>query len=224
MKKLFFFVAVATLTTGTMVSCGKSSKGKMDADWTIDSHTDKSSYTSGGGVTTTETTEYANGKRTTTYVAGGNTTKETATVNDAKWSIKKDGTWERTISYTEIDTMTFGGAQVISTTNTTVIDKGNWDFLTGVGEFKKNERVSFSTLNSETTVKTTQNINSTTSTDKYTNVYLDGENTETYVITESKNKSLSLTYTGSSSSTNANGNSSTTTKETLDKSFTLSSN
>lgn len=224
MKKLFFFVAVATLTAGTMVSCGKSSKGKMDADWTIDSMTDKSTSTSGSGVTTTETTEYANGKKTTTYVSGGNTTKETATLNDAKWSIKKDGTWERTVSYTELDTITFGGAQVITTTNTTVVDKGNWDFLTGVGEFKKNERVSFSTLSSDVTIKTTQNINSTTSTDKYANTYLDGENTETYVISESKGKSLSMTYTGSSSSTNTSGNSSTTTKETLDKSFTLSSN
>lgn len=224
MKKLFFFVAVATLTTGTMVSCGKSSKGKMDSDWTIDSHTDKSTSTSGSGVTSTETVEYANGKKTTTYVSGGNTTKETATLNDAKWSIKKDGTWERTVSYTEVDTTTIGGTNLIVTTNTTTIDKGNWDFLTGVGEFKKNERVSFSTLSSESTVKTTQNINSTTSTDKYTNTYLDGENTETYVISESKKKSLSLTYTGASSSTNASGNNSTTTKETLDKSFTLSSN
>ena len=159
MKKLFFFVAVATLTTGTMVSCGKSSKGKMDSDWTIDSHTDKSTSTSGSGVTSTETVEYANGKKTTTYVSGGNTTKETATLNDAKWSIKKDGTWERTVSYTEVDTTTIGGTNLIVTTNTTTIDKGNWDFLTGVGEFKKNERVSFSTLSSESTVKTTQNIN-----------------------------------------------------------------
>ena len=70
MKKLFFFVAVATLTAGTMVSCGKSSKGKMDADWTIDSMTDKSTSTSGSGVTKTETTEYANGTKTTTYVSG----------------------------------------------------------------------------------------------------------------------------------------------------------
>ena len=200
MKKVLLFVAAAALVSGTMVSCGKSTKGKMDGEWTVGKMT-QTSTSSSGGSTSTDVMTIDGTTVTQTSTSGGSSNTQTGTVNEASWTIKKDGTWERTMS------MTFAGTGY--STTTTMTSSGNWDFAAGVGEFKKNERVIFSTLSDTQTQASTIGGSTTTSTS--TNTYLDGEQAETYTITESKGKSLKMeskgsnTYSsGGSSSTDSN--------------------
>lgn len=207
MKKVLLFVAAAAFLSGSMVSCGKSSKGKMDGEWNVDSMTDTQTYTNGGS-TSTDVMTIDGTTVTQSSTSGGTTTTSTGTVNSATWTIKKDGTWERTLN------VTFSGSGYSNTTVMT--SSGNWDFATGVGEFKKNERVIFSTLSESTTETTTVGSSSTTST--YSSTYLDGEQSEIFVITESKSKSLSMEKKGSN--TYSSGSSSST--ETQEMTVTMS--
>lgn len=208
MKKALLFVAVATFVSGTMVSCGKSSKGKMDGEWKVDSMTQTSTSTSGGSTSTDKMT-ISGTTVTQSSTSGGTTTTATGVLNSATWNIKKDGTWDREMS------VTFSGTGYSTTTK--MVSSGNWDFATGVGEFKKNERVVFSTLSETTTSTNTFGGSTTTSTS--TDTYLDGENSEIYTIVESKKKSLNMEYKKSNSSS---GSGSTTYTETEDMTVTLS--
>lgn len=202
MKKVILFAALTTMLAGTIVSCGKSTKGKMDGDWKVDSYKETSSSTNGSG-TSTSTTTIEGTSITSATTSGGNTTTTTGTVDVATWNIKKDGTWERELSFT------FVGSGV--TTKTTAKGSGNWDFEGGVGEFKKNERVVFSTLSETTTQTMTVGSVSNTSTD--TDTYLDGENTQIYVITESKKKELAMEAKKSNTSTSSGSSSDTETSD-----------
>lgn len=214
MKKVLFFVALATFTAGTISSCGKSTKGKMDGEWTIDAFESTEKYTSTNGNTTTDketisgTTVTFSKEYSATPVLNNTST---GTVDAATWSIKKDGTWEKTVTYTEV-------ASNITYKRTTVTS-GNWDFLAGVGEFKKNERVSFNTLSSKRTMSVTPNGGSTNTTTT-SDTYLDGEVTSIYVITESKKKSLKMEFEGNNVYTDTDGDKETTT---ISGSYTLSS-
>lgn len=212
MKKLLLFAAVAAFTTGTMVSCGKSSKGKLDNAWNIDAYEDMTTTTTGGSTSTT-TQSFSGSVVTNTTVSGGTTTTTTGTVNEAVWTIKKDGTWERILSFT------FKNGTVTNTT--TVTESGKWDFFTGVGEFKKNERIAFSTLSSQT-VSTMAITASNTSTTTTTNTYLDGENSEIYVIKESSKKALSLEAQGGATDSTTSGGTTTSSSSTNKKVITLS--
>lgn len=207
MKKVLLFVAVATLVSGTMVSCGKSSKGKMDGEWKVDSMKNTSTSTSGGS-TSSNTMSIEGTVLTNTNTNGSTTSTSTGTVNTATWTIKKDGTWERVLAYTMTGTI----SGINYTNVTTITSSGNWDFAAGVGEFKKNERVIFSTTKQVEAGSNTMGGVTTTSTD--TDTYLDGENSEVFVITESKGKSLSMESKGSNTSSNGS-NTSTDTNETV---------
>lgn len=202
MKKAILFVALAAGTAGFMTSCGKSSKGKLAAEWKLDSMTSTSTYSSGG----TSTTSISG----TTYTETSGSGTQTGTVKTASWTIEKDGTWTRTL---EIEmTETFSG--VTYTTNNKNVSEGTWDFLAGkTDEFKKNERVVFNTKTSTDTNVTTSGGVSNTTTE--TNTYLDGENSMIYVISESKKKSLTLTYSGSNTNTDNSGSSTSTYNETV---------
>lgn len=203
MKKVILFAALTTMLAGTIVSCGKSTKGKMDGDWKVDSYKETSTYTNGSG-TSTSTTTIEGTSITNSNTSGGTTTTSTGTVDVATWNIKKDGTWERELSFT------FVGSGV--TTKTTAKSSGNWDFQGGVGEFKKNERVVFSTLSETSTQIVTIGGLSTTDTD--TETYLDGESTEIYVITESKKKELAMEAKKSNTSSSSGSSSDTNTTDT----------
>ena len=207
MKKVLLFVAAAALVSGTMVSCGKSTKGKMDGSWNVDSMT-QTNTSSSGGSTSTDVMTIDGTTITQTNTSGGSTSTQTGTVNEATWTISKDGTWERVLS------MTFAGTGYSNTT--TMTTTGNWDFAAGVGEFKKNERVIFSSLSDTQTQSST--IGGSTSTSTSTSTYLDGEQAEVFVITESKGKSLVMEAKGSN--TYSSGGSSST--ETRDMTVTMS--
>lgn len=209
MKKAFLFVAGAALVTGSMVSCGKSTKGKMDGEWNIDSYVSNSSDTWGGN-TDTESVNATGTTVTITSTSGGNTDTQTGTFSNASYTIAKDGTWSNAMTVSFIENI--AGTDV--TTTNTMIASGTWDFLKGIGEFKRNERVVFNTLSSTETQTTAAGGSSTTDTD--TDTYLEGENSDIYVITESKRKSLILTAEQNSTSTgSSSGSYSNTTTITL---------
>lgn len=217
MKKLLFFVAVATFATGTMVSCGKSSKGKLDNEWKIDA-AEHVTTTTNGGNTSTNTQKISGTTITNTSVNGGTTTTTTGTVNESRWTIKKDGTWERVLSFTF--TETFLGNTLTNTTS--IIESGSWDFFAGVGEFKKNERIVFNTLNSKTVASTT--YAGDTDTETTLNTYQDGEVSEIFVITESTKKALAFEFTGGTTDVITSGGSTTTSSSTSKKTFSMSVN
>lgn len=208
MKKVILFVAGAALITGSMVSCGKSTKGKMDGEWTIDSYVSNSTNTSGGN-TSSDNINAASGAITITSTSGGSTSTQTGTFSNATYTISKDGTWSNTMTVVFVETV-FGTQY---TTTQTEIASGTWDFLSGVGEFKKNERVVFNTLASTSTQVNAVGGSSTTSTNSDT--YADGENSLVYLITESKGKSLILTSTEGNTSTSGSSTSSSTNSTTL---------
>lgn len=217
MKKLLLFVAVATFATGTMVSCGKSSKGKLDNEWKIDS-AEEVTTTTNGGSTSTNTRKISGTTITNTSVSGGTTSSVTGTVNESKWSIKKDGTWERVFSFTFTETVL--GNTLTSTTSIT--ESGNWDFFSGVGEFKKNERIVFNTLNSKIVESDTYGGN--TDTETTVNTYQDGEVSEIFVITESTKKALAFEFTGGTTDAVTSGGTTTTSSSTSKKTFSMSVN
>lgn len=209
------FVAVATLSGGILTSCGKSTKGKIDGDWTIDSMSETSTDTYSDGSTSTGSVQFSGTTLTVTYTSGGNTTTNTGTVSESSMSFKKDGTWERTFTYAM--TETYMGMQYVTTTTNT--ESGNWDFLNGVGEFKKNERIAISTLNSKSVEVTSGGGMSSTTTD--TETFADGENSEIYVITESKKKSLMMEMDSENSYSNTSGGSTSTSRSVSSRKLSL---
>jgi hypothetical protein len=208
MKKVILFVAGAALITGSMVSCGKSTKGKMDGEWTIDSYVSNSTNTS-GGMTSSDKVNATGGAITITSTSGGTTTTETGTFSNATYTISKDGTWSSKMTVVFVQTLV---GTTFTTTNSD-ISSGTWDFLSGVGEFKKHERVVFNTLSSSSTQVNTSGGTSTTSTNSDT--YAEGENSLVYLITESKGKSLILTSTAGNTSTSGTSTSSSANSTTL---------
>lgn len=211
MKKILLFVALATITTGTLVSCGKTTKGKLDADWVIDSMEETTVHSGGSS----NTLKIQGGTITETYVVSGNTSTESGTINEAKWTIGKDGTWTRVLSFKFIQQNTN------VTRVATVKETGNWDFFSGIGELKKNERIVFNTISRTETVVTTSGSSTSTDTDVYT--YKDGENSEIYTITESKKGTLNMEFKGAKSLVNTSGSTTTTSTVTTKKSYSMSS-
>lgn len=193
MKKIVLFAALIFVGATLMTSCGKSTKGKMANTWTIavENRTTESAaqideYNLVGTDLTLSTT------------TGGTSDASTGIVSIATLTIAKEGTWEREVSTTFTEGL--GAAEVI----TIVSEKssGTWDFLSGVGDFKKNERVIFNTLSETHSTTITPNGGAATvivTTDKY----LEGESTAVYTITESKNKSLKMEQSFNNTSTDA---------------------
>ena len=204
MKKLILFTSLSILVSGILISCGKSTKGKMDGEWKVDSY--KATSTSASGSNSSSTILTIEGT-SITYINTSNsiTTTENGTVDIADWNIKKDGTWDRKLAFTIIS----NGV----TKKTVLVSSGNWAFQSKIGEYKKNERVAFSVLSESTTVTSTVGSSSIIETESAT--YLDGENNEVFVITESKKKELAMEL--KKSSTYSNGSVSSETGEGIVK-------
>ncbi|MEZ4891214.1 MAG: hypothetical protein R2779_11895 [Crocinitomicaceae bacterium] len=208
MKRLFYFAVATAMVATTAVSCGKSTKGKMDGEWTISSW--ESIVTEiDGNDTETSTTKINATSYSESYTSGSTTTTETGTVNQATWNIKKDGTWDKVVDFTYVSGST--------TYKYTITSSGKWDFLKGVSkDYKNNERVVFNTLNSKSTRVTT--VGGSSYTNSSSDTYKDGEVSTVYLITESKGKSLKLSADGSNDYSYTSGSttntSTTNTKET----------
>ena len=209
MKRLFYFAVATALVATTAVSCGKSTKGKMDGEWTINewerivpSISDNDTYT-----TKINATSYSE-----SFTSGSTTTTVTGTVNQATWNIKKDGTWDKVVDFTYVSGST--------TYKYTITSSGKWDFLKGVSkDYKNNERVVFNTLNSKSTRVTT--VGGSSYTNSSSDTYKDGEVSTVYLITESKGKSLKLSADGSNDYSYTSGSTTTTTTDNSKETYTL---
>jgi hypothetical protein len=196
MKKLFVYGLGVLFIAGSATSCGKSSKGKMDNNWKVTNWEDTRTETENNGdMTVTKTTSDGTTIKmeTTSTPSGGSPTVTTTngTVQKLTYTIKKDGTWSQEIDVTF--TSTFTGGSVSQQVQNTI--EGKWDFLKGVGEFKKNERIVFNTT--KETNKSTQTITiggtpGNPSVSASTSEYADGENSQIFVILESKGKELKM--------------------------------
>ncbi len=210
MRKLIYMFVAITFAASIVTSCGKTTKGKMDGEWTISSGEETESNLTSNYSNTTK----INGAVITQVTTNGSnpSTTTTGVVNEASWTIKKDGTWTRTI----ITTFTQG----VVATKTTRTDSGNWDFLKSVSkDYKTNERVIFNVLTESTTTASTSG--SQTSTSSNSDTYLDGENSFIYIVTESKKDELTFNIDGSNTATSTNLSGTTTTKYTSKSTYTL---
>lgn len=243
MKKLFVYGLSIALIAGA-ASCKKTSKGKMANEWTVTSYSynSTSSSSTAGSISTKETTTGTETSETTVTTTGSSSETKVKNITENLYTINKDGSWTSSsnMNWIEIDTLINGGGMlVISTDNisseTTI--SGQWDFLGGVGEFKKNERVTFNATNwnekrsvANSTTTTINGVTSTSTGNSSTNsteTFTDGQVSEIYTIVESKKKELQLSADGtqvSSSSSVDNGGTTTTNPSntyTLTSSMTL---
>jgi hypothetical protein len=209
MKKLFVYGLGVLFIAGSATSCGKSSKGKMDNSWTVTNwEQTETSTNEDGDVTVTKTTSdgtIITMVETDTPNGGSpDVTTTNGTVQKLTYVIAKDGTFTQEIDVTF--TSTFTGGSVSQNVKNTI--EGKWDFLKGVGEFKKNERVVFSTTKEtsvSTQVITIGGTAGTPSVSTNTSEYADGENTQIFVIVESKGKELQLKSETNAKYTDSNG-------------------
>lgn len=211
MKKLIYFVVAATFAASIVTSCGKTTKGKMDGEWTIasssETETDLSSSPNDSYTTSINGSSY-----TTVDVYNGATTTDVGVVNSATWTIKKDGTWERTTVITQTN-----GSTTYKITRT---HSGKWDFLKSVSkDYKNNERVIFHVLEDKYTRVTTNGSVSSTYSDN--DSYLDGQESFIYIVTESKKNTLSFNLDGAHTNSYTDGSGITTDKETTKSTYSL---
>lgn len=247
MKKLMNYGALFLLGGAFLTSCGKTTKGKLSGEWRLDSWTMETTTNNDGDVTS-ELREISGGTITVTETDEDNEqTVSNGTVNTSSWTITKEGTWNRDLSYTittvEEDEQTFGQLTSVTTTTTvtttTINSSGSWNFLGGVeDDYKKNERVSFMTLSevkttemetTSETVTTDGNGNSTTTTNDIPDSestteteYANGENAEIFLVVENKRKELQLTLEKNEDESFTSGNFTSNNSQTVNTSITMS--
>lgn len=226
MKRLFILGFSAAVLAGGVSSCAKTSKGKMDNEWTVSSMSMESTSTDSNGdkIVSTMSIDGSTGTMKNTYTVGGSSTEsnQTAAVTELSYTIEKDGSWS---SVSDIAwTREFNGGSTVTSTKTT--STGTWSFLSKnkTGEFKKNERVVFNTLSEESTEKISSTVSNVTteSTDSSSDSYAEGENAMIFVVVESKGKELQLKAEMNNSSTyTPDGGSASTDTEVGTQSMTL---
>ncbi len=204
MKKIVLFASFVIATSIMVSSCGKSTKGKMENSWTIAL---EQTTSEGGGVI--QESKLSGLDLTLTTTSGGVPTSSTGIISVATMNILKDGTWEREISAT----FTEGSGPTEIITIISEKQSGTWDFLGGVGDFKKNERVIFNTL-SETLSQTVTPDGGAATVTVTTDKYLEGESIRVFTITESKAKSLKMQQNFNNTST-VSGSTSVSTESTF---------
>ena len=192
MKRITVYtLSVAFLAAG-MLSCGKTSRGKMINDWNVESSTSEITFLGSDGEKLVTNEVIMDNSITTKYIqtsadGGTETSSSTGKVNANSWAIKKDGTWTwtRELEYSE------GGGQKMITEQS-----GTWSFIgkTKGDEFKKNERILFNILSIKNTTVQTSNGSASTSTS--TDTYLTGETSMIFTVKESKKDELQMEAEG----------------------------
>lgn len=233
MKKLMNYGALLLIGGALVTSCGKTTKGKLSGEWNLDSWERTDTYSQGSYNSETEFMITGTDVEIVQTVNGDVETK-TGEVDEASWTINKDGTWDRVLEYTttEVDEDQIFGQTYTYTTvrNTRTTESGTWTFLSGIeDDYKKNERVVFHTTMSEEEVKTDvttddgSSSTTTSSNESTESTYLTGEMSEIFKVSESSRKELILTSEGESEVTDTDDNGDVTvTKSSYNASVTLS--
>lgn len=189
MKRITVYtLSVAFLAAG-MISCGKTTRGKMINDWNVESSNSEITFLGSDGEKLVTNEVITDNSITTKYIqtsadGGTETSSSTGKVNANSWAIKKDGTWTwtRELEYSE------GGGQKMITEQS-----GTWSFISKNKEegFKKNERVIFNVLSYKFTQIFSTN-GSVVSTDSESDTYLTGERAMFFTVKNSSNKLLEM--------------------------------
>lgn len=218
MKKHFLYLLSITFLSSVLISCAKTTKGKMANEWQVVSseETHTSVYQDGSKTITSRTSNensYVYNETNVNPQGETSSTNHSGGVNVFEWIIEKDGSWTRTEEYTEEN----NGKKATFRTEYS----GSWSFVgkNKGDEFKKNERVLFNLLAKR--YHYTETEQGATTMDYSSNeTYQAGENVQIFTVTESKQKELKLesesgnvsTFDGNSMGT-ASGKTTLTLKE-----------
>lgn len=205
MKKGLLATINVALLSVLLVSCGKTTKGKLVGEYDVVSLNYSSVYTSPNYKEVTSES-FANGIYAYSYQEYEDGELDYSNTKDGKveshtFTIKKDGTWERKLNYHLDYSSDFKTVFTIS-------ESGTWSFMTKnkSDEFKKNERVIFNVTSSyykESDVETGEVVWM----DEDIDSYKSGYQVRVYRVIESKKGELELeldhSMTESYSSTNS---------------------
>lgn len=169
MKNVLFILTGILLTGMVLEGCKKgegdpgislrSRKGRMTGEWKVSAgSTTHATATSGSNVSTTTTYDGTNAVSVNTV--NGTAAPATTSGYTASLKIEKDGTFEKSET------------SIVNTTTTTTATKGKWNFLSGIGEFKNKEAVSFLVESVSTTTGSTTTVSSYTGEDRPNVVYM----------------------------------------------------
>lgn len=182
-----YMLSVAFLTAG-IISCGKTTRGKMVNDWKVITSSKEYNYSAQSGEKLLMTEVEADNSYTikSEHTNPGDSTTDTYistwTVVENSWSIKKDGTWiwKRHLK-----------SELGSDTDERIMTQsGTWSFIrkNKTDEFKKNERVLFNVLLSEERqIISLSDVTGSTS-------YKTGEKSLIFSVKESSRKLLEMEY------------------------------
>lgn len=203
MKKIILINLSLAFIVG-MTSCGKTTKRKLVNNWNVTSSFEEIENTSSNGDRSTNTITTTGTEVTTSAVydpSSGPTTTNTATgsVLTNEFIIKKDGTW----SFTREISFQSG----TSSSNNFIEQSGTWSFLekNKGDDFKKNERVHFNILKSQS-LETVSLSGSVVSSNSMDQTYLTGEKVLVYTVKESKKDQLEMELETNSTLTQTSGN------------------
>lgn len=206
----------------------RSRKSRVIGEWTIDTWKETSNYNSTsnfGSSTDTETgttvldingNNYTSSTNETSVYSSGTDTY-TSTMNGtavASLTFENDGTFEKTIEYTNCNySSTYISSGYSSTTtgngNQSIKVKGTWNFLGSVEEDYKNKERIILNIQQEITVYNSSDIEGNTNNQTITQTFANGENSEVWQLLSLKNKEMIIkgesqnsnsdnyTYTGS---------------------------
>ncbi len=210
MKRNAFKLVLSSLLIVGLAACGKTTKGKLEGEWTVSNYNSTITHSTIQPATTSVMTVSHNGA-TQTIVNNGITTTEKVLAHT--YNFKKDGSWSSV--YTIEKNQTAGGLSIKIVEDVTT--EGNWNFVAKnkTEEFKKNERVLMTTSSETTKVTNTANGVTTTAIDKET--YATQQGGAYFTVENSSKKELILVEEDSYKSVSSNSISSTNRKITLTK-------
>ena len=206
-KIVSYALSVAFLAAG-LISCAKSTKGKVTNEWKVVSYLKtESNANQQSAFSHTSTLNMTENSLTMQHVSVDDgmtvTSNYTGTVNAFHLIISKDGTW----SSNQDLTYDLGNGDEQRNVNE---KSGTWSFVgkTKGDDFKKNERILFNVLTHKLTANQIHNqtvVNQISTLE----TFLTGENTEIYTIKESKKKEMEMELVNEVNITSGNGETNT---------------
>jgi len=207
-KERIVFNSLSKENTEESSAGGKNTKRKISGEWSVSMFEEDRKYTSNTDNSFSRELLKFDGEALQKMEEDPNQSSVfDGIVHEAYWNIKKDGTWERKVSYTvnePYDKHKF-----------TRVETGSWMFYAGVGEYKKHERIVFTTA-TISEMKEFENNDVQTINYKI-------ELSETYETVTSKNKTLELALLGDNSYSEINYSNAAPTGEEIENGTLITS-
>lgn len=188
MKKILYTCICSCIFVGAILSCSKTTKGKLSNDWKVTAYSIIDNSSSGNS-------SYEKGSESTVIFSNTLTPSDTTIVKEGKineftFTINKDGTWSMVKDVVKPSMYVYS---TMENKNIVLKQEGTWAFLqkNKTEDFVKNERVAFFTLKETMILSSTDtsgNIESNTHTDIYDKV----SHSAIYIVKESTKDKLIL--------------------------------